>query len=1501
MAKNLDIRTMRFQLEASKHAEARRLIDGNIHSIDEFITKLQDLGAVFDGLPKDHNMQVNFTTSGDFVKVGEAKSIFRDITAERNRQSAIAKKQAEIDSRSALHSRQQLSEAKQKLSTISAQNPKYQEQLNLISQIEDNLRRASNISVGSVRDLELIGKRLKEQAAKSTAAENAISGLNNQIEENALALRRAKGVQDGSKSSLEAYVAKQRELANTLPVGSKQQQIAAKAVERYSKKLQAASGKTTSFVGVLGKLSTIQSGLLAITNAFGQINGAINRVVNRTKAVESFELALQNVGLSAVDTARTFNTAANSAQALGAPVEQVEKAYKRIVPALRAIGTTSQDTDRFIEALAARTQVLGLSTEQSGRLQEAFAQVLAKGKLQAEELTQQISEADGAFRSQFASALGVSIEALTELVKTGQITGSVFVETFLKMENGVEALKSRIENGTATIQQLQNSIETISVKTLESIGKSAEPGIRALLELSNTFVTFVQEAVDSSWGQALINVFNSVVITIEKVSKIIVGAAKAFGVLLAPIGQIIEALSIFSGPVIVAIGALVTLRVAGGLAAKAVDRLVEAKDRGSKSARLYLKGINRLKNGFLNIIRLKFGDAIKDITTAFNSFTGGLGQNLFGPLINGFKSFNKQQKELGKSGGLKDFLKIDTRTGVKSIDAAKAGLAKFAGAGVKAKLATVALGAASLAVGALVVGAFAAAAVVFNSYNKSIQRAQGPLKELDSQLEGIGIKSKGASIGIKGFGDRILESLGPIGGFIKGVLGIGDALATVGSEIAFAEAQKAFQERTESISNFLQSKGVKSFKDYATAAKLPQEELNKSVAAYRAAGEAQNQFAANLEAEIQKLKKAGKEGGNLYKSLERQRDILLENAARLEVTARALGTVTGRSKAATRSFKDSKEAIEDQNKQLNAKSELLDKVAAKLGSDAQTKYNQGLITEGQLNLKNAAIAKQVSDSRLQQIDDAIKANRARVAQSNQDVIAQQDQENRLKDQRIAAAEAVASAETELRKVQLDRLKEVKEENDNLVQSYGQLRNLQSTGFGELASGVGKAFDALKKDINRVATIKFLITGDKRFLTNAIAQEKEMIIINQTINDVKRQMQQDEARHKNEMLKLELQTKKIMLQADPRTAGNREILGLLDQQIAAVDSLGAMQEINFKAANAAAVLDKKNIQEAFNVRAKAADIKPLRLVERADVSGARQDLSEIRGEAIDAANAAKSAHQQTIAAAEQAGKNGLIQISNVARQSESEAKRAIGAVSGEVSRIETESNQTNRNFFGFNSAGVTNQLEQVDQGMSKTFSNAQTKVHNLNTTLGNTSTALQNIGKDASNSMSSLTTAINATERLKGTMDGLPNINRAMGGPVAGGSTYKVNDGGGRESFVDNTGKLTMLPAARNIKWTAPKSGYVLNAEDTKAIINNNKINASINSATRSSRPAKAAQSVSGIVASGTLIKQMGSMMKGGDTQRITNNVTIQSQSPVMDASKLLTDINIMRARRRGRL
>jgi hypothetical protein len=85
---------------------------------------------------------------------------------------------------------------------------------------------------------------------------------------------------------------------------------------------------------------------------------------------------------------------------------------------------------------------------------------------------------------------------------------------------------------------------------------------------------------------------------------------------------------------------------------------------------------------------------------------------------------------------------------------------------------------------------------------------------------------------------------------------------------------------------------------------------------------------------------------------------------------------------------------------------------------------------------------------------------------------------------------------------------------------------------------------------------------------------------------------------------------------------------------------------------------------------------------------------------------------------------------------------------------------------------------------------------------------------------------------------------------------------------------------------------------TETLVQNSKINAKIASVASSTTPRQSMSvSPSGVASSGNLIKQMGAMMSGNNTQRITNHVTIQSQSPVMDASKIMANVNRLRARR----
>ena len=114
--------------------------------------------------------------------------------------------------------------------------------------------------------------------------------------------------------------------------------------------------------------------------------------------------------------------------------------------------------------------------------------------------------------------------------------------------------------------------------------------------------------------------------------------------------------------------------------------------------------------------------------------------------------------------------------------------------------------------------------------------------------------------------------------------------------------------------------------------------------------------------------------------------------------------------------------------------------------------------------------------------------------------------------------------------------------------------------------------------------------------------------------------------------------------------------------------------------------------------------------------------------------------------------------------------------------------------------------------------------------------------------------------------------RAAGGPVSGGSTYQVNELG-REGFLSASGRLSEIKVPAFGSWKAPSSGEVIPAHVWSEI-----------------KAANSAVSVSASRLASSGASAMSSRRGGGgsvDNSRITNHVTIQSQTPVQTASELM--------------
>jgi hypothetical protein len=117
---------------------------------------------------------------------------------------------------------------------------------------------------------------------------------------------------------------------------------------------------------------------------------------------------------------------------------------------------------------------------------------------------------------------------------------------------------------------------------------------------------------------------------------------------------------------------------------------------------------------------------------------------------------------------------------------------------------------------------------------------------------------------------------------------------------------------------------------------------------------------------------------------------------------------------------------------------------------------------------------------------------------------------------------------------------------------------------------------------------------------------------------------------------------------------------------------------------------------------------------------------------------------------------------------------------------------------------------------------------------------------------------------------LGSLARASGGPVAGGTTYTVNELG-REAFLSASGRLSMINAPAWGQWRAPSSGTVIPAHLTSQL----------------DIPAGGIN-INSMPSTGGSGRIKGAVTRAGDS--IQNNVTIQAVNPNQTANSVMVQL-----------
>lgn len=1531
------------------------------------------LGDVFDEV---YNLNIGARVAG-LNEVKGYKKVLSDTEQQILDLIRAIEKKNKADQGSLTNLRQSLNQAKQKLASMSKENAAYDAQTQRVNKLTEALRRAQGIEVGSLADINLNVKDLEKRLQIENLSADARQRLTNEINEYNVAAQRARGIEAGSIADLRQQQQEQERLAQSLRVGSDAQLQAAKNAKALGDQIAAATPKTFSLIGALNKVATVQAGIIAITAAIAQVAGSVDQVVKRLKAVESFDLALKNVGVSASESARFFQQAADTANSLGAPLEQVEKAYKRIVPPLKNIGATTEDTDKFIENLTARTQILGLSTEESGRYLEAFAQVLSKGKLQGEELNQQISELDGAFRGQLADALGVTTQELTVMVEKGEVTSDVFYKAFNSMQNGVELLTGGLESGNATIQQLQNSITNLNTKTLEEIGKNIEPGIRAFLAAAAAFSKLVNEIAKSPLGELLAEVFNQVAYATR---ALIDGLALLTKTLLLVINPIAKLLQLFT-PLISVLVLLKTATLSAALAKKAFKVvLVQSKAAAlanATSLQLLTGSVVKFGAAIKSLLTLKVGKFLSDLGLSatyalralnidiINRFIDALGRlraaqaagttmdfvsvagqrfknsmSGLGDLINAivFKlgAFTAKAKAAGQTiaKNVGDFFKFKraadgTRIAYDGVGRAAANatvdisanaatvsrevvpalgkVGKTAGL-ANGQLARAGVGAGNFLktllnfgkatlVTAVVTAALQGLLQVLEGFSQGGDQAKQPLGELEGTLRQLGIQTKTTHGAWLGFLDDLRRIPG-VEKVIDFIQQIGDKLKALGLAAGGDRGLSNLSDKFDDIEKAAKKAGAGGLNDFANASKLNKEEATQLVGGLRATEKAYEETAANIESQIAALKSSGGATQDQIEVLERQKQAAEQGADRANYYASEWENATKTQRESVSAIEKTGDALKDvkiaQQQYFNS----IDADKQAQINALQDQYNKGQISSASFATQSANLQKQSTDQKLAAIakEKAALENRAKTQTTVDYAAYRRIQELTQQEQALRSGAAVQTqqlSEEEIKAIQ-ERQKAV----ESLAGSYKDLGSIASTAVNDLGSSVEGALESLADTITQQAVINFSITGDQSFLQQTLDNQGKILDFQYTIGALKIKQQQAEKQFELELQKLKIQT--ALIEAQSAAAGGdpiaKQMVEAYERQLAIIPQIQAANQITSDAALIGLEAETQQKQTQLNLAREAQGLPPVNIVDIESAGSLQSKFDGIYNSAKTAASQIGNAATTSINQGTQKLAQGVTGVNTAVAGTAGTAKQAGTAFEQAVTNLE-------QGIKKLSAAELTKGLQEGGKKGGEAF-NAEVKKSPglINQAvqaakgLGDQFLATVNPIQRMSNEVR---TVIGLVQQLSGAVGRIPSGSnaRAMGGPVAGGQTYLVNDGGGREAFMNKTGQISLLPAGRNIKWRAPGDGFVLPAPMTASLVQNSQINAKIaavNSAS-ATRPNNAYSS--GLSNSGNLIQQMGAMMGGATTQRITNNVTIQSQSPVMDASKIMANVARLKARR----
>ncbi|UCV08467.1 tape measure protein [Dechloromonas denitrificans] len=301
------------------------------------------------------------------------------------------------------------------------------------------------------------------------------------------------------------------------------------------KALAGVSTEAAKTGGALGKLDQASGGLGDTSKALDNISGKLNQVRTAAMAIGAGMVGANGIGdlvrladeytainsrlklvaASSDEFARAQAGVLDIAQRNGRELGATATLYTRIASPLRDLGKSGTDALTITDAVAASLRIAGATAAESSSAQIQFAQALAAGTLQGEELNS-VLESSPPLAKALATAMRVSVGDLKAMGAEGKLTGKIIAEALLsqaddlktragQMESTIGESLTRVRNAFMTtfggntsagaiqiaggINAIANNMQTLlGVSALVGAGLAAVFGVRLLASIGAAVV-----------------------------------------------------------------------------------------------------------------------------------------------------------------------------------------------------------------------------------------------------------------------------------------------------------------------------------------------------------------------------------------------------------------------------------------------------------------------------------------------------------------------------------------------------------------------------------------------------------------------------------------------------------------------------------------------------------------------------------------------------------------------------------------------------------------------------------------------------------------------------------------------------------------------------------------------------------------------------------------------------------------------------------------------------